>query len=45
MIQGRWGEDTVRIIKRGARVAPILATVPVTAKAVALGVKTIIKKI
>lgn len=42
-IQGRWGEYTVRIIKRVARAAPVLAAIPRIPAAVALGVQTIQK--
>ena len=44
MIQGRWEEYTVKIIKRGARAAPILEAIPKNPEAVTLGVKTTIQK-
>lgn len=41
MIQGRCGEYTVRIIKRGARAAPILPAIVMIPVAVALEVQKI----
>lgn len=39
MIQGRGGEYTVRIIKRGDRAAPVPPAIPRTPVEVALGVE------
>lgn len=45
MIQGRWGEYTVKIIKSGVRAPPTLPIIPVSPEAVALGVETTVRKI
>lgn len=45
MVQGRWGEYTVRIIKREVRAAPKLPTIVAIPEAVPLGVETTVRKI